>query len=65
MTETERKKITYQISLVLRVKPSSIYIERIETVSDKENKIFITCKGVPYGALMCGDLVLYTWRVVS
>ena len=65
MTETERRKITYAISLILHVKPRSVYIERVEMVSEKENKVFATCNGVSYGALMSGSLVLYTWRVLS
>ena len=65
MTETERKKIIYNISLIQHTKPHNVYIERIETVNEKERKVFVTCKGIQMGALVCGCLVLYMWRVLS
>ena len=64
MTEKERKKLCYIIALAIRTKPSYIYIERINEVTEKEREVYVTYKGFRYGALVCGNLVLRTWRVI-
>ena len=65
MTETERKKWSYQIATVLRTKPMYLYIERVEQVSESEKNVFVTYKGNKIGALMRRDEVIRTWRVIA
>lgn len=64
MTESERKRYSHLIALVLGTKARYLWIERLESVNERETRVFLTYKGNRFGALVCQDTVLQTWRVV-
>ena len=45
MTETEKKKIRFQIAQIERTKPCFVWIEREETLSETEKKVYAKVKG--------------------
>lgn len=65
MTMEEERKLRYKISLLLSTKPSYVYIEKTEELTDNKRRVFVNVRGYSYGVLMDGERIEQTWRVTA
>ena len=49
MTETEKKKIRFQIAQIERTRPNLVWIDRVENEQDGTQKVYGTARGFKIG----------------
>ena len=64
MTESEAKKIRFQIAQIERTKPCFVWIEREETVNETEKKVYAKVKGSKIGCYVKDGRVEKIFAVV-
>lgn len=66
MTESERKKLTFNLARVEQTTVSRIYIENVIDCPDGKKHVYYTARGFKDGALLDadGESIICTWRVL-
>lgn len=64
MTMTEEKKIRFLIALNQRTKPSNVYVEKEELLTDNKRKVYAKVKHYRVGVTLDGERITESWRVI-